>query len=142
MAQKANEKVAYLRLNPHIDPDVEARLVNYGFKFYGYKKDKWVIYEKVLTPKVVGKGAKTWEKELEGRMNKIIDAFLDPYAHLDAIRKQIECVAQGLPPEQRLWIDEWVKRNIDSEHYSGEAFDPTRDPPWEDEDHQPALGFC
>jgi hypothetical protein len=143
MAENEPKKVM-LKFSTNIPPQLETALYEFGFTYWGRKKNKWVIYEKVLGKptemKEIAKAPeKDWQTALEDRMNRIVDAYLDPYSHLEGIRQQIKGVQKNLPNDQQLWIDEWVERNLDSEHYPSATYG---DPPWEDENYQPKLGFC
>lgn len=121
-----------LQFKESIPVKLENALADFGFTRYSRKIGEWVIYEKVLTPTSLNEFGMTKkvEDEIRHRLEKIIDAYLDPYSYTEAIREQCTRVANQLPKNQRAWVFKWIRDTIDCP------------PPWEDENYQPSLGFC
>ena len=122
-----------LKFNSTIPIRLENELVSMGFVYFARKKNEWVIYEKTLIPEIKDKLdlPDFITNDLRRRLNKIVDSYLDPDAHMPAIRARCVNFAKTLPPDPRDWVMNWIKTNIDNE-----------DPPWEDENYEPNLGFC
>lgn len=138
----------------HLTVALENALNSFGFSCYSRKLDDWVIYEKYLGPVQVDDDDDEDEYEvpdlteldlnfrdlpeetilnLEARLNKIVDAYLDPYSHTAAIRAQCMMLADSLPHRERDWVICWVAETIDKEYYGGNYA------PWEDGQH---IGSC
>lgn len=135
-----------LKFKASIPINLRTALVDFGFQLYSAKHGDWVIFAKHhhypktkdkvvedVPPELSETLGPPWEKDLEVRMNKIVDAYLDPYSHLGAIKAQIIHMSKTLPLEQEKWCLEWMDKNIDSEFFT---------PPWEDPNYEPNLGTC
>jgi len=141
MADKKVPEVL-VRFGSKFPPSLEAALADYGFELYARKHNKWVIYKKKLQPKGVIKEpneVELWAPKLEERINKIVDAFLDPYSNINSIREQLFNLAKGLPGEQEQFVLTWMKNNLDNEYFVPPWED---DKLWEDLEIQGALGSC
>lgn len=139
-------------------------LVDFGFQYYAAKHGDFVIFSKpdhVMAQQKIMKAYESdapweddkpepavfgtppeqrevlgppWEADLEARMTKIVDAYLDPYSHLGAIKAQIIHMSRTLPnKEQEKWCMDWIEKNLDEEFFT---------PQWENPDYVPEFGNC
>ena len=127
--------IVKLQFKSTIPARLENALADFGFTQYARKVGSWVIYEKDLTkhkPREIDNFgvSKNVQAHLLSRLERVIDSYLDPYSHTDAIRSQCMRIANQLPKNQRAWVLDWIEKNVDAK------------PPWEDESYQPQLGFC
>lgn len=127
-----------LKFSSEIPIRLENELVSLGFRYFARKKNEWVIYEKSLVPEDPRNEDELdlpefMINDLRKRLNRIVDSYLDPDAHTAAIRTRCVNMAKTLPPDPRDWVMNWIRQNIDNE---------SNDPPWEDENYQPNMGFC
>lgn len=144
----ANKPKMLLKFKADLPITYRTALVDFGFQFYSAKHGDFVIFSKpdhIMKNQKITKAINSddpsedvlgapWETELEQRMNKIVDAYLDPYSHLGAIKAQIIHLARSLPDkEQEKWCYNWIDKNLDQEFFT---------PPWEDPDYKPEFGNC
>lgn len=133
-----------LKFKPTFPTNLRLAIIDFGFEFQSLKKDKWVIYTKKIMTESAEKAPEKppelkevlgapWELDLEQRMTKIIDSYLDPYSHLGAIKARLIAMSRMFPKEQEKWCLEWMEKNLDSEFFA---------PPWEDPNYEPNLGAC
>lgn len=103
-------------------------LAAYGFSYHSSKLGEWIMYQKVPeVPEFDNSGlSKAVQGHLRARINKIEDAYIDPYAHVKDIKEQCLKMADTLPALQAKWVLDWVTENLDNLYST---------PPWEDEDH-------
>lgn len=107
-----------LKFGPNLTPGLKSALLDFGFRLHSNKEGEWSIWEKV-EPGVLSD--KDWKTDLELRLNRIVDAYLDPYSHMGQIKSQVLGMCRSLPDEQKKWCLEWIDETID------------RVPPWESE---------
>ena len=127
-----------IKFKASIPINLRTALVDFGFQLYSAKHGDWVIFAKdeitqKKPPELRDTLGPPWEKELERKMTKNIDVYLDPYSNLGAIKAQIIHMSRTLPKEQEKWCMEWMDKNLDGEFFT---------PPWEDPNYEPNLGTC
>lgn len=138
-----------LKFKATMPPNLRVALLDFGFHYYSAKHGDWVIFSKhdhkanpkvMKVPEIIQEALQKnehlgppWETELENKMAKIVDTYLDPYSNLGAIKAQIIHLSRTLPKEQEKWCMDWMDKNLDAEFFT---------PPWEDPNYEPNLGTC
>lgn len=114
-----------LKFRPDLPVGLRTALIEFGFMWHSTRYNQWVIFAKDRSPP----NDSVWKVSLETKMRKIIDGYLDPYAHLGAIKSEVVIMTQGLPKVQKEWCEEWLDNEIDTDN----------EPPWEDANN---FGEC
>lgn len=110
-----------LKFRPDLPVGLRTALIEFGFTWHSTRYNEWVIFIKDR-----GTGGHQddieWQTDLKVKMRKIMDSYLDPYAHLGAIKSKIVTMTQGLSKNQKDWCEDWITHEIEG----------TGEPPWED----------
>lgn len=112
--------VTKLKFKDHMPPRLEKHLLNnYGFEYFSRKYNDFTIFKrqkakKPLVPVVFSNEITLNDQiDLGRRCQKIKESFYDVKTSAAMIRFRIGEMARPLNAAQKLWINDWIDRNVD-----------------------------
>jgi len=120
-----------LKFNDSLTVKMKNAMASHGFTHYARKVGEWIMFSKD-----VNEADKSVDfASISNCLEAIVNTYHDPYGCLASLRCEcVDFVKKLSDPQAKAWGFEWIEENIDH--------DLGGDPPWEDEDWQPNLGFC